>query len=156
MGVQLTEDEINAFLEQGHTLIISTIRKSGEPFMTPIWYVWMDGAFWVGTGANSPKAQHIRRDPRVCCLVEQGERWVDLKAVVANCDAEFVEDEALIARVNAATDRKYAAFRMDRSALPEATQKHYARQRAVIRMTPRPGEIRSWWNRKIRIPGASA
>jgi PPOX class probable F420-dependent enzyme len=151
MGVRLTEDEMNEFLDAGHTLILSTIRKSGEPWMTPVWYVWMDGAFWIGTAAQSAKAQHIRRDPRVCCLVEQGEKWVDLKAVVANCDASFVEDEALIARVQTAIDRKYGPFRLDRSTMPEATQKHYARERAIIRLAPRQDALRSWYNRKLRF-----
>ena len=156
MGVQLTDEEINDYLEKAHTLIIATVRKSGEPFMTPIWYVWMDGAFWVGTGAQSPKVQHIRRDPRVCCLVEDGEKWVDLRAVIANCDAELVDDKAQIAKMNEAMGRKYAAFRRDNSIVPEATKKHYAREQAVIRMTPRPGEIRSWYNRKIRMVSPSA
>jgi PPOX class probable F420-dependent enzyme len=154
MGVKLTDEEIDAFLTTGHTLILSTIRKSGEPLMTPLWYVWMDGAFWIGTAAASAKAGHIRRDPRVCCLVEEGEKWVDLKAVIASCDASFVEDEDQIARVQAAMDAKYAAFRMDRSTLPQTTQQHYQRTRAIIRMVPRDGGIRSWHNRKLRIGAA--
>src|SRR5579859_4928137 len=55
MGVKLTEEEIDDFLTKGHTLTIATIRKSGEPFMVPIWYVWMDGAFWIRAAAKSPK-----------------------------------------------------------------------------------------------------
>ena len=151
MGVRLTEEEIDEFLTEGHTLIISTIRKSGEPFMTPIWYVWMDGSFWVRTGARSAKVQHIRRDPRVCCLVEEGEAWVDLRAVIANCDAEVIEDEAQNARIQAAVDAKYAAFRLDPSMLPDATRAHYGTNRILIRMTPREGEVRTWYNRKMRL-----
>jgi len=152
MGVKLTPEEMDEFLTTGHTLIVATIRKSGEPFMMPIWYVWMDGAFWVGTGANSAKVGHIKRDPRVCCMVETGDAWVDLKAVIANCDAVFVEDKAQVAKVNAAIHAKYAPFRMQRAALPEKTQNHYNRARAIIKMTPREGEVRSWYNRKIRMP----
>ncbi len=154
MGVRLTEDEIDEFLGKGHTLIVSTLRKLGEPFMTPLWYVWMDGAFWIRTGAKSPKAAHIRRDPRVCCIVEEGEAWVDLRAVIANCLAEFVEDQAQQACFEEALTAKYAAFRMDRGAVPSATQKHYSASRAYIRMKPRPGELRSWYNRKIRMQPA--
>jgi PPOX class probable F420-dependent enzyme len=154
MGVRLTEDEIDEYLASGHTLIIATTRKSGEPFMTPIWYVWMDGSFWVRTGPKSAKVQHIRRDPRVCCMVEEGEAWIDLKAVIANCDATFVEDPELTARVGEALDAKYAAFKLNRSTLPDATRNHYAGERTFIRMTPRPDEIRSWWNRKIRVKAA--
>ena len=151
MGVRLTEPEIDTFLTEGHTLIIATIRKSGEPLMTPLWYVWMDGAFWVRTGTRSAKVQHIRRDPRVCCLVEEGEAWVDLRAVIANCDAETIEDEAQNARVQAALDAKYADFKLDPSLLPDSTRNLYGNERIVIRMTPREREVRSWYNRKMRL-----
>jgi PPOX class probable F420-dependent enzyme len=154
MGVKLTEDEINDFLENGHTLIMATIRKSGEPFLTPVWYVWMDGAFYVRTGEKSAKVGHLRRDPRACCMVEEGEAWVDLRAVVANCDAEILQDDEQLAKVSQAISSKYARFRMQSAALPDATRKHYSRGRSIIRMTPREGEVRSWYNRKIRTPGS--
>ena len=154
MGVRLTEEERDEFLTNGHTLIMATIRKSGEPLLIPIWYVWMDGAFWTSTGAKSPKVQHLRRDPRVCCMVEEGEKWIDLRAVIANCDAEFVTDPALIEKFNKVRGAKYKAFGREGLAVPEATQKHYAREGVIIRMTPRPGEIRSWYNRKIRMTAA--
>jgi nitroimidazol reductase NimA-like FMN-containing flavoprotein (pyridoxamine 5'-phosphate oxidase superfamily) len=156
MGVRLTEEEINEFLNGSHTLIIATTRQSGEPFMTPVWYVWMDGAFWTRTGMDSPKVKHIKRSPRVCCLVEEGEKWVDLRAVISSCHAEIVADQALIDKVGDALDAKYASFKMEQTAMPDATKKHYASTRAIIKMTPREGEkIRSWYNRKIR-PKAAA
>lgn len=151
MGVKLTDDEVKDFLEKGHTLIIATTRKSGEPFMTPIWYVYIDGSFYVNTLAKSAKVEHIRRDPRVCCLVEEGEKWVDLKAVVVNCDAAIVEDEANCDRVRAALNSKYAAFRVDRTKAPAATQAHYATAWTILQFKPRAGEIRSWYNRKIKM-----
>ena len=82
MGIQLDQDELDEFLESSHTMILATIRKSGEPFMTPLWYVYMDGAIYFSTPAQSAKVEHLKRDSRVCCLIEEGERWVDLKAVV--------------------------------------------------------------------------
>lgn len=151
MGVKLTPEELNDFLTNGHTLIMATVRKSGEPFMTPIWYVYLDGAFYVSTLAKSAKVQHVRRDPRVCCLIEEGDRWIDLKAVVANCDAEIVEDKAAVKRIGEAIGKKYAAFRPDTKKQPKSTRKHYASGSVVIKFTPRPGEIRSWYNRKIRM-----
>jgi PPOX class probable F420-dependent enzyme len=153
VGVKLTDEEIDAYLEKAHTLILSTIRKSGEPFMTPIWFVWMDGAFWIGTLAKSAKIAHIKRDPRVCCMVEEGEAWIDLKAVVANCQAEIVEDADAIARFNAEMDRKYASFRVARTDMPQSAKTHYATSRVIVKMTPRPGEVRSWYNRKLRMGG---
>jgi PPOX class probable F420-dependent enzyme len=151
MGVRLTQEEINEFLTKGHTVILATIRKSGEPLMTPLWYVYKDGAIYIRTLAKSPKVQHVKRDPRVCCLVEEGEAWIDLKAVIANCDAEVIEDEQTLKEVGEALGEKYKGFRPDTSKQPNATRKHYSSGSVVIKMTPRPGEVRSWYNRKIKM-----
>jgi PPOX class probable F420-dependent enzyme len=151
MGVQLDQGEIDDFLTNSHTLILATLRKSGAPFMTPLWYVYLDGSLFVRTRSRSPKVQHIRRDPRVCCLVEEGEKWVDLKAVIINCNAEIIEDDPdLEARVSQAMGEKYSAFRTSSKAMPSATKKHYSTSSALIRMTPEPEGIRSWHNRKLR------
>jgi PPOX class probable F420-dependent enzyme len=151
MSVRLTPEEIDEFLTNGHTLILSTLRKSGEPFSTPVWYAYMDGAFYVGTLERSAKVRHIRRDPRVCCVVESGEAWVDLHCVIANCDAEIVDDEKTLQMVREEMARKYAAFTAPRTELPDATRRHYNRGSVVIKCTPRPGEVRSWYNQKIRM-----
>ena len=152
MGVQLTDEERNHFLETGHTLIISTIRKSGEPFMVPVWYLWRDGAFHVITFANSPKVQHLRRDPRACCMVEDGEKWIDLRAVVANCDAFILDDPGLVEAIGLELQRKYADYRAESTQAPAATKQHYARSKVVLKLIPLPGEVRSWFNRKLRMP----
>ena len=152
MGVQLTDEECNHFLETGHTLIISTIRKSGEPFMVPVWYLWRDGAFHVITFANSPKVQHLRRDPRACCMVEDGEKWIDLRAVVANCDAFILDDPGLVEAIGLELQHKYADYRAESAQAPAATKQHYARSKVVLKLIPRPGEVRSWFNRKLRMP----
>ena len=151
MGVKLTDEEVHEHLEKGHTLVLATIRKSGEPFMTPLWYVYDKGSIYISTLAKSAKVGHIRRDPRVCCIVEEGEKWVDLKAVIANCDAVIIEDQDEYARIRQLLNVKYAAFRAERAKAPEATQKHYAAGSVLIKATPRPGQVRSWYNRKIRM-----
>jgi nitroimidazol reductase NimA-like FMN-containing flavoprotein (pyridoxamine 5'-phosphate oxidase superfamily) len=153
MGVKLTDEEVNDFLTKGHTLILTTIRKSGEPFSMPIWYVWKDGSFYTSTLAKSPKIGHIKRDPRVCCLVEEGDKWIDLRAVIANCDATILDDEETVKWYMALSAEKYAAFRGESAKAPAATKKHYGGERVIIKATPRAGEIRSWYNRKIRMPG---
>jgi len=148
MGIQLDQDELDEFLESSHTMILATIRKSGEPFMTPLWYVYMDGAIYFSTRSQSAKVKHLKRDPRVCCLIEEGERWVDLKAVVINGNAEFVDtDSDEGARVQERTSIKYADFSPN-------IQNSYAdkadRTIIYVKVVLREHEVRSWYNRKLR------
>jgi len=150
MGINFSKEELNNFLTDGHTLILSTIRQSGEPFTTPVWYVYTDGAFYVSTPEKSAKVKHLKRDPRACCVVEAGEHWQELRAVVTNCDAEFIDDDGEIERIGALKDEKYANFRLAASNMPKSSKKAYSTQFALIRLAPREDEIRSWDNRKIR------
>ena len=150
MGVQLDSQEMEEFLKSSHTLVLATTRKSGEPFLTPLWYAYHDGAIYIRTPMKSAKVQHIKRDSRVCCMVEEGERWIDLKAVVLNCDAEIVDDEEIAKKVAEITEEKYREFRSQLKAAPKATKKHYSGSSALIKLVPRDGEVRSWYNQKIR------
>lgn len=150
MSIKLSSDEIEEFLTNGHTLILSTIRQSGEPFATPIWYVYDHGSFYISTPEKSAKARHLKRDPRACCTVEAGKYWKELRAIIANCDAQFVEDEAEIQRIRKLMDEKYANFQPASANMPKSAKKAYSTKFAFIRLTPREDEIRSWDNRKIR------
>lgn len=151
MGVELDDLELDQFLNDGHTLIMATMRKSGEPWLTPIWYVYHDGAFFVRTPARSAKIQHIKRDPRVCCMLEQGEKWVDLKAAVLPCDAQIVADEELCKTIGRKFGAKYADFSPNLKSTPKATNKHYSSKTATVKLNPRPDDIRTWFNQKIRF-----
>lgn len=151
MGVRLESEELEEFLTESHTLILSTLRKSGEPFLVPLWYVYMDGAIYFSTPTKSAKIKHLQRDPRACCLVEEGERWVDLKAVVLNCLAEFVDQESEeAARYRQLSQEKYADFRPKLQKAPKATKAHYSGGTTLVKLVPRGKDIRSWYNRKIR------
>ena len=153
MSVQLSPEEMDDFLKNGHTLIFTTLRRSGEPFAIPMWYAYIDGAFYFSTLGRSAKVQHVRRDSRVCCTVETGDAWVDLQCVIANCEAEILTDEATFEMVSEELDRKYAGFRPPTSGFTDATVRHYAGGRVIIKCTPRLGEIRSWYNGKVRMTG---
>lgn len=155
MGVELDNEELGQFLNDGHTLILATIRKSGEPFLTPIWYVYHDGAFFIRTPARSAKIKHIERDPRVCCMLEQGEKWIDLKAAVLPCHAELVEDEELCKVIGRSFSSKYEDFTPNLKSAPKATSKHYSHSTATVKLTPRSSDVRSWFNRKIKGMGSS-
>lgn len=150
MGIQLEKEELEEFLENSHTMILSTLRRSGEPFMTPLWYVYMDGAIYFSTPSHSAKVEHIKRDPRVCCLIEEGERWVDLKAVILNCVAESVDsDSGEAAKIRERTDTKYADFSPKLQNASNSTQDQYSHI-IYFKLVPREREVRSWYNRKIR------
>lgn len=148
--VRLDEDEIWAFLEQGHTGILTSLRRDGTPIALPVWYGVVDRAVYVSGPAHTKKWKRIAHDPRVSFLVEEGLAWRELQAVQLNGRAQFVEDPDTIQRVGRVLDEKYSAFRTSRKAMPDRVQRNYGSGSRLVRIEPE-GRILSWNNAKLAL-----
>ena len=150
MGVQLDQKEIDDFLTKGHTVIFTTIDRDGYPHSTPLWYAYLDGSIYVRFMNTSQKAKNLAKGQKVCCLVETGERWRDLMAVMVRGRAELVKDPAVIEGYERAAKEKYAAFREASTNQPQRTREHYSNPRVYYRIVPEK-KIGTWDNKKIRL-----
>ena len=106
--IAMTAVETGAFLAAGRTGILVSIGPDGLPDPVPMWYV-VDaaGRIRMRTYAASQKVANLRRDPRVCCLVEDGDRYVELRGVQLTGRVELVEDPDWIAEVVVGLAVKY-------------------------------------------------
>ena len=154
MGVELTENEAWEFLEDSRTGILTTLRADGVPLSTPIWFVVVDRAIYTRGPSTAKRVGRVRRDDRACFLVESGEQWLELKAVLLTGRVSVVEDLDVIARVHGLFDIKYpgpARRSSGRTDLPEATKKHYFGGGAtVLRFDPDARQL-TWSNAKMRL-----
>jgi PPOX class probable F420-dependent enzyme len=92
-AVQLDDAEIAQFLASHMKVQIGTLDASGGPHLTTLYYVLDDDgriAFW--TYGASQKIVNLRRDPRIACLVEEGDEYFDLRGVSIRGTARLVED----------------------------------------------------------------
>ena len=151
MSVRLSEDEAWAFLEKGHTGILTSLRRDGRPISLPVWYVALDQRIYVSGPARTKKFARMKRDPRVAFLVEKGPKWRELAAVHVTGRARFVTDAAELARVQAALDAKYAAFRTDRAKMPSSTAQHYQQQGSTTVCIEPEGKLLTWDNARLGI-----
>jgi nitroimidazol reductase NimA-like FMN-containing flavoprotein (pyridoxamine 5'-phosphate oxidase superfamily) len=152
MSLRLSPEEAWAFLEKGHTGILTSLRRDGWPISLPVWYVALERRIYVSGPARTKKFGRMKRDPRVSFLVETGLEWKKLSAVHVTGRARFVEDRAELERVQKATDAKYAAFRTDRSKMPSATAQHYQQGSTTVCIEPE-GRLLTWDNSRLGIQG---
>ena len=104
----MTAAETTAYLAAGRTVILVTVGPDGLPDPVPMWYVVDDaGRIRMRTYAASQKVTNLRRDPRVACLVEDGDRYVELRGVQITGRIELVEDPDWIAEVVVGLAGKY-------------------------------------------------
>jgi Pyridoxamine 5'-phosphate oxidase len=151
MGVRLTEDEAWHELETAHTGILTTMRGDGWPVPLPVWFIAQDRRVYVRTPAQTKKVGHVRNDPRASFLVERGERWIDLCAVMLYASVDFVAPGAEYEAIVDAIEAKYADFRMETKEVPDATRQHYAGSAEILRLTP-TGRLLTWDNSRLRQP----
>jgi len=149
MGIQFTDDEEREFLTAMHTGVVTTLRRDGWPISLPVWFAYVDGAIYLRTPAKSKKVARVRHDDRACFLVEGGEAWAELHAVVWLGRLDEVTDEAERERVGAVITAKYAGFSMVRAKMPDATKQHYGSRDVMYELRPTERRL-TWDNRKLR------
>ncbi|MFZ1163430.1 pyridoxamine 5'-phosphate oxidase family protein [Mycobacterium sp.] len=147
MGIRLTADEAWEAVESAHTGVLTTLRRDGMPIALPVWFAVEGRAITMMTPAGTKKISRVRRDPRASFLVETGEQYLQLRGVHFTGRIEIVTDAAAKARIEAAVDTKYAAFRPPAGALPAAAQAYYAEQ-AFLRFVPND-RILTWDNARL-------
>ena len=149
MGIRLTEDEAWEAVESAHTGILTTLRRDGMPIALPVWFAVQDRAITLMTPSGTKKIARVRHDPRASFLVEMGEKYVELRGVHFTGRVDVVTDAAAEARIEAAVNAKYAAFRPSAGALPAPAQAYYAEQ-TFLRFVPED-RILTWDNARLAL-----
>jgi PPOX class probable F420-dependent enzyme len=66
--------EITSRLEKDRNLWLCTLREDGSPHVTPVWFVHLADAFWIGSGERNVKVRNVLSDPRVSLALEDGDQ----------------------------------------------------------------------------------
>ena len=149
----MTPEEIREFLESQRTLILATTRREGTPVMHALWFTYLDDAVYFNIQATSFKYKNIQRDNRVCCLVEAGEEYFDLRGAMIEGRATLVEDPDERDRVQIAGDAKNERIGSGLEEMPghfsENRQQRLERGDRLMIKVPLE-RVRSWHFGKVR------
>jgi PPOX class probable F420-dependent enzyme len=94
MGYQfntMSQERLDEFLNEPRNAIVATIRKSGSPQLSPVWYLYENNKFYFPVLTDSLKYKNLKRDPRVSICVDGA--YPDQRAVMVNGTADFIEDK---------------------------------------------------------------
>ena len=108
--IEMSAEEVAAFLEQERTVTCATAGPRGWPHLMPLWYVLRetpDGEpgprVWAWTYGRSQKVRNLERDPRATLQVEAGEEYAQLRGVMIECEAIVHRDiETVVAPLGGA------------------------------------------------------
>ncbi len=89
-------------MEQSRNYWIASVRADGRPHAAPVWGVWMDGAFYFGTGRKSVKARNFAHQPKVVIHLESGD-----DTVIFDGEVEEVTATDVLKRIADVYGKKY-------------------------------------------------
>ncbi|MGO8949267.1 MAG: pyridoxamine 5'-phosphate oxidase family protein [Ktedonobacterales bacterium] len=142
--ITLSDEEIQAFLQEERILQVATIGHDGYPHLVAMWFVLFENkiAFW--TYARSQKAVNLRRDPRLTCLAETGVRYEELRGVQIKGQAVIYDDLETVQRFGDLIFERYTG------PLNENTHGIVVAQAAKrIAVVVNPVAVASWDHRKL-------
>ena len=60
------------FLKSQKILRLATIDSSGNPHIVPVWYIYVNEKFYIGTNTKTKKAKNIKKNSKVSFCVDTG------------------------------------------------------------------------------------
>jgi PPOX class probable F420-dependent enzyme len=142
--IRMTDGEVAEFLASERTVQVASIGPDGTPHLVPMWFAVIDGRITFWTYAKSQKALNLRRDPRITCLLEAGDRYGELRGVTIAGRAEIADDYDTVFDVGAAV---YARYQGDMTHESRQGVESEARKRVAVFVEPL--KVASWDHRKL-------
>lgn len=152
--ITFTSEEIETFLAEEMTLIVTTLGKDGHPHTAPMWFFTEDGKIVFRSFTKSQKIVNLQRDPRITVLVERGIAYAELQAVMIKGTVRLIDGADDPAYVLESYRRLAARYPMvgpdpvelDPEALEQAFGKFAPKNTAVV---VEPDRIISWDHTKL-------
>jgi hypothetical protein len=93
-------------LEGAEVSWLTTVRPDGHPHVTPVVFVWLDGALYFCTGEDERKAKNLAGNPHVVITTGRNELREGLDLVVEGA-AVRIRDQVTLRRVAERFSTKY-------------------------------------------------
>lgn len=142
--IRMSDAEVAEFLHGRHTMNIATLRADGTPHLVAMWYGFVGDApaFW--TYGRSQKVVNLRRDPRITCLVEEGDEYAELVGVELRGTATILDDHDDVMAVGRSVFERYTGEVTD-ATIPVLEQ--MGAKRVAVRVDIE--RVVSWDHRKL-------
>jgi PPOX class probable F420-dependent enzyme len=114
---------------------LTTVRATGEPAPTPVWFVWADGDVWIRTKPPGAKLAHIAANPHVALNLNSDAAGNQVVVLNGTATVEQTMPEA----VWGVYVRKYEAQMRGLDLTPETFEASY-----VVPIRVRVERVRSW------------
>ncbi len=85
----MDSNQLNEFLQIPLHATVGTTRADGSPQLSPVWYIYENGLFYISITKNTAKYRNLQRDPRISLCIDGGRE--DLRTVMVSGTVEIIE-----------------------------------------------------------------
>ena len=107
--IVMSQDEIDAFLAERHSMTMSTIAADGSIHSIAMWYGFLEGAVAIESKAKAQKVVNLRRNSTMTMLVEAGDTYEELRGVTLIGKGEIVEEPDRVWELGVSVFSRYNA-----------------------------------------------
>jgi PPOX class probable F420-dependent enzyme len=145
--ITMSDDEVAAFVQRGRTATMATVGPTGAPHVVAMWYAVIDGQIWFETKAKSQKAQNLRRDDRITCMIEDGLTYDTLRGVSIDGRGVIIDDPEQLWNIGVSVWERYTGPYTDEARPLVETM---LTKRIAVRLDAE--RVRSWDHTKLGLP----
>jgi PPOX class probable F420-dependent enzyme len=89
----LDDQAIQRFLATKEVAVLASLQPDGAPLAMPMWFLHDPGSLTMISVDGLQKVRNLRRDPRVCVVVEAADA-AGIRGVTVQGRTEFLADDA--------------------------------------------------------------
>ena len=78
------------FLKTQKVLRLATIDQKGTPHIVPVWYLYSQKKFYVGTNTRTEKAKNLKKNKRVSFCIDVGIHSPKIYGVMGKGNAKLI------------------------------------------------------------------
>jgi len=146
-AIRMTPEEVELFVHERRPMTLCSINHDGSIHAVAMWYGFLEDCIAIETKAKSQKAQNLRRDPRMTCMMEDGDTYEELRGVELVGRAEIVEDPERMWELGVDLfERYYGAYTDDLKPFVETM----LNKRIVVKLHVE--RTVTWDHRKLGLP----
>jgi hypothetical protein len=149
--IKMTPAEADEFIRGWHTMNCATLKADGTIHLVAMWYAFLEGAPALETKAKSQKVLNLRRDPRITCLIEEGDTYDELRGVELVGTGEIVEEHDRIWQIGVSIVERQAGRPFGDLPGGDALVENLIRKRVGVKI--HVDKIVSWDHRKLGLRG---
>ena len=142
--IQMTDDEVAAFIASSRTATMATVGPNGMPHLVAMWFGVIDGQIWFETKAKAQKVKNLQRNPQLSVMIEDGLTYDSLRGVSLEGTGAIVDDPDQLWAVGVSVWERYTGPYTDEA---KPFVEMMLNKRVAVRLDV--DRVRSWDHTKL-------